>query len=183
MAGEKDTQSEDIVIENENSSPDLELKKLREKLKKCVSEKEEYLAGWQRAKADFINARKEDEKRLEDFKKYAEAGVASDFLEIADGFEKAFSEESWQSVDKAWQNGIKSLYTQFTGVLKKHNIEPIDAKGKEFNPGEHESFGEVDVENEKDDGIVMEEARKGYKINDKTLRPAQVKVGRYKSNQ
>lgn len=175
----QDVQTEDIILEDENSSFDLELKKLREKLKRCVKEKEEYLAGWQRAKADFINAGKNDEKRLEKFKKFAEIDVISDFLEIADSFEGAFCQKNWDGLDKQWQNGVKSLYNQFISILKKHNVEQIDVKGKRFNPEEHESIEQVNVKNKQEDEIITQEIRKGYKINGKVLRPAQVKIGKY----
>jgi len=170
---------DDIVFEEEGASAGFELKKLREKLKECQRQKDEYLAGWQRAKADLVNARNEERKRNEEFRKYAELSLIEDILPVADGFEKAFKEESWKKVDKAWRNGIKYLYNQLMGVLKEHNLEPIDAVGKRFSPEEHEAFAEVPVGDERDDGIVVEELRKGYKMRGKVVRPAQVKVGKY----
>ncbi len=176
----KDAQNnDDVIFEEEGTSAAFELKKMREKLKECQKQKEEYLSGWQRAKADLVNARNEEKKRSEEFKKYAEQSLIEDILPVVDGFEKAFKEESWQNVDKAWRNGIKYLHNQFISVLKEHNLEPIDAVGKKFNPEEHESFAEVPVNDEKDDGTVVEEIRKGYKIRGKVVRPAQVKVGKY----
>ncbi len=174
----KDSQ-DDIIFEEENNSSDLELKKLREKLKDCRRHKEEYLAGWQRVKADFVNARNDEEKSREEFKKFAESKLIEDILPIIDGFESAFNNENWKKIDKVWQDGIKSLYNQFISVLKEHRVEPIEAKGKEFDPQEHEAVAEVEAK-EKDDNIVMEEFRKGYKIEDKIIRPAQVKVGKHK---
>ncbi|NOY35779.1 MAG: nucleotide exchange factor GrpE [bacterium] len=181
MPDKKGAQIDDIVFEEEGASAGFELKKLREKLKECQRQKDEYLAGWQRAKADLVNARNEEEKRSEEFRKYAELSLIEDILPVVDGFENAFKEESWKKVDKAWQNGIKYLYNQFISVLKEHNLEPIDAVGKKFNPEEHEAFAEVSVDDEKDDGIVIEELRKGYKMRGKVVRPAQVKVGKYKA--
>ncbi len=170
---------DDIVFEEEGSSASFELKKLREKLRECQRRKDEYLAGWQRAKADLVNARNEEKKRSEEFRKRAELSLIEDILPVADNFEKAFKEESWKKIDKAWRDGIKYLYSQFIGVLKEHNLEPIDAVGKKFNPKEHEAFTEVSVDDEKDDGIVIEELRKGYKMRGEVVRPAQVKVGKY----
>ncbi|MFH1375190.1 MAG: nucleotide exchange factor GrpE, partial [Patescibacteria group bacterium] len=129
MAEEKITKDndngEEIVIEDENTSLDLNLKKLREKLKKCMSEKEEYLAGWQRARADFINARKEEEERRIELIKFSEADIIKDTLPVLDSFENAFKNENWQKLDKTWQDGIKLLYNQLLDILKKHNIEQI----------------------------------------------------------
>lgn len=185
MSDKKKTQShDDIFFEEESGSAALELKKMRDKLKECQRQKEEYLIGWQRAKADFINARKDWERQLDDFRKYAELPLVEDLLPVVDGFENAFKDEGWEKVDKTWQNGIKYLHNQFISVLKERGLEPIEAVGKEFDPREHEAVAEVEVEKKEDDGIVMEEYRKGYKLKEKVIRPSQVKVGKYnKSNQ
>ncbi|MBU2263055.1 nucleotide exchange factor GrpE [Patescibacteria group bacterium] len=176
----EDDNGEEIVIEDENTSLDLNLKKLREKLKKCMSEKEGYLAGWQRAKADFINARKEDEERRVELIKFSEADIIKDILPVLDSFENAFKNENWQKLDKTWQDGIKLLYNQLLDILKKHNIEQIDSMGQNFDPEQHESTGEIEVNDKNKDGIVIEEIRRGYKIYDKILRPTQVKIGKFK---
>lgn len=175
-----DDNGEEIVIEDENTSLDLNLKKLREKLKKCLAEKDEYLAGWQRAKADFINARKEEEERRAELIKFFGVAIIKDILPVLDSFDVAFKDENWQKLDKTWQDGIKLLYNQLLDILKKHNVEQIDSEGKKFNPEEHESVGEIDIDDKKKDGAVIEEIRRGYKIYDKILRPAQVKIGKFK---
>lgn len=174
----------DIVLEADSDmeGPAETIKKLRERLKKCEADKQEYLAGWQRAKADFINARKEEQEAREDFKKYAKEGVVNEFLAVADGFDRAFSDPSWQNVDKGWQDGIKYLYSHFASILKDFGVEPIEARGKPFSPLEHEALEYITTEQEEEDGIVLEEARKGYKIHQKILRPAQVKVGKFIKN-
>ncbi len=182
MRGKKQSQSQppdEIFFEEEGGSAVSELKKMREKLKECQKQKEEYLTGWQRAKADFINARNEEEKRREEFKNFAETSLVLDILPIADSFEKAFSDKSWDSLDKTWQAGIKSLYGQLMNVLKEHSLEFIKSEGEKFNPQEHESVGEAEVDGEAEDGTVVREVRKGYKMKGKVLRPAQVEVGKY----
>lgn len=186
MAEEKNTNNngndnenlEDIVIEDEGVSVDLQLKKLREKLKKCAAEKDEYLAGWQRAKADFVNARKEEEERRAEFIKFAGAEIIYDILPVLDSFDLAFNNENWQKLDKSWQEGIKLIYNKLKDTLKKHRVEQIETMDKKFNPEEHESLGEIEVADKNKEGIVLEEIRKGYKIQNKILRPAQVRVGK-----
>jgi molecular chaperone GrpE len=64
--------------------------------------------------------------------------------------------------------------------LKEHNLEQINAEGQKFNPEEHEAVEEIEVDDESKDGIVIESSRCGYRINDKIIRPAQVKVGKRK---
>lgn len=187
MIDEKDLNisdnGDDIVLEadSDNEGPADTIKKLREKLKKCEADKQEYLAGWQRAKADFINARNEEKDDREIFKQYAREVVVNDFLAVADGFDRAFKEPSWANVDKNWQDGIKYLYNNFTSILKDYGVEPIESEGKPFNPTEHEAIEHTETGNEEEDGLVIQEVRKGYKINQKILRPAQVKVAKFKT--
>lgn len=173
---------DDIVIEEDDTSSASDIKKLKEKLKKYKKERGEYLDGWQRAKSDFINSRKEQEKRMDDFKKFAEESLIYDLFPVIDSFEMAFNDEGWKGVDKTWQDGIKYLYNQFISVLENHNVEQLESLGKKFDPREHESLGEIESKDKKEDGIVLEYIRKGYKINGKVLRAAQVKVGKYKKS-
>ena len=105
MPRRKDSQ-DDIVFEEEGVPAGLELKKLREKLRECQKQKEEYLTGWQRARAELVNARKEDEKHKDEFKKFAAASLIDDLLSIADSFEMAFKDKGWQKLDKTWRDGI-----------------------------------------------------------------------------
>ncbi|MFA4890032.1 MAG: nucleotide exchange factor GrpE [Candidatus Paceibacterota bacterium] len=168
---------EDITIEEE-SAPDL-IKKLREDLKKCNAEKQDYLAGWQRAKADFVNARREEEERRADFAGFVEAKIINDFLPVLDSLEIAIKDKDWQTLDKTWQDGIKCLHNQFVEILKGYGVEEIKALGDKFDPSKHESVGEISASDEKEDGIVAEEMRKGYKLKDKIIRAVQVKINKY----
>ena len=168
---------EDITIEEE-STPDL-VKKLREDLKKCNAEKADYLAGWQRAKADFVNARREEDERRSDFAGFVEVKIISDFLPVLDSLEIATKDKNWQTLDKTWQDGIKCLHKQFVEVLKGYNIEEIKAVSERFDPAKHEAVGEVNTGDEKEDGMVVEEIRKGYKLGNKIIRVTQVKINKY----
>jgi molecular chaperone GrpE (heat shock protein) len=64
-------------------------------------------------------------------------------------------------------------------IMKSRGVETIESLGKIFNPKESESIGEVDVDTEKKDGIVMEEMRRGYKMHGTVIRPSLVKVGKF----
>jgi len=173
---------EEIILEDEGEGLEDKLKKLREKLKKCEAEKQEYLAGWQRAKADFINARKEEEESRKEFIKYCNIGLALQFLEIADSFDRLMADkENWQKMEENWRKGVENIYIQLMDILKDEGIEPIESVGHRFNPEEHESVGEVEVDSEEKEGIIREVIRKGYKMRDKIIRPSQVKVGKYKA--
>src|SRR3989344_1173773 len=153
---------ENEVIEEEGLVD--KLKKLRENLKACEKEKGEYLAGWQRAKADFINARKDEEKARAEFVKFAAEKVLREMLAVADSLEIA---------------GDKHIYAQLREILKRDGVEPIEARGAKFDPLYHEALEQVEVSEKEKDGAVLEELQKGYTIYNRVLRPSKVKVGHY----
>jgi len=172
MTEEKD----DIIFEEgegEEANPAELIKKLREKLKKCGIEKQEYLAGWQRAKADFINARKEEKENLQEFIKFSEQNLIIELLVLIDSFDGLF--KHGKDYD-----GVKNIYKQLLDILKSRGVESIECLGKDFNPEEQESIGEIEVDNQEKEGKIIEEIRKGYKMHNKIIRPAQVKIGKYK---
>ncbi|OGF82514.1 nucleotide exchange factor GrpE [Candidatus Giovannonibacteria bacterium RIFCSPLOWO2_01_FULL_46_13] len=172
MDDEKEIELEEEVIEEEGLQD--KIKKMREELKVCRKEKEEYLSGWQRAKADFINARKDEEKAKEIFVKFAEAGLLNEILAIADSLDMAMKHKA--------ADGTKEIYDQLKDVLKKHGVTPIEAIGKKFNPAEHEAIKEEEVDSQEKDNAVVEELQRGWYLHDKVLRPSKVKVGIYKAN-
>jgi molecular chaperone GrpE len=183
MSKEKNKKDEDIIIEeaNEeaNESAEEAIKKIKEKLKHCESQKGEYLSGWQRTKADFINARKEEGERRESFMKFSERELILRFLDLADSFDGLFADKkAWEAIDKNWRQGVENLHGQLADILKKRKVEAIGAVDKIFNPQEHESIGEIKVDKKEKEGIVIEELRKGYKMHDAVIRPSLVKIGK-----
>jgi len=172
-------EEEDIIIEEENENPQDLVKKLREKLKKCEAEKQEYLAGWQRAKADFINARREEEEMRQDFLKFSEKNLILDLLDLGDSFDALFkNKEIWEKIDENWRRGIENLYAQFMNILESRQVEVIENTGGKFNPEEHEAIEWEKLDNQEKDGIILEVLRRGYKMHNKIIRPAQVKIGK-----
>ncbi len=155
----------EYIPEQDDEAAD-KIKKIKEKLKKCQKEKEEYLAGWQRAKADLINYKREQEQKISDYYKFANEGLVLEILLVLDSFEEA--------IKHSRDEGIKQLYNQFLGILKSNGLEEIKALGEKFNPEFHESIG--GVKSDEKSGIVVEEAQKGYKLHGKVLRPSKVKI-------
>ena len=175
---EKNDKEEEIIVEETideegDSSFQEKIKKFQEKLKKCQELKEEYLDGWQRAKADLINARKDDERRNQEFLKFANAALVFEILPVLDSFDLAFANE-----DSKFSKGILLIKMQLEDVLKKYGLEAIKSTGEKFNLQFHEIIGET--ESEKEEGIITEEIQKGYLLNGKVLRPARVKISKSK---
>lgn len=179
--------NEDVVVEEEDGEgntldPVAKLKQLREKLKKSEAERMEYLAGWQRAKADLINARKRDEEDKKEFVKYANEDLVGEILSVLDSFDMAFvNKESWEKVDKNWRNGVEYIYSQLLSVLERFNLKIINPVGQKFDPNHHISIETVSVTDKNQDGMIVEVIQKGYGLGDKVIRAPKVKVGEFKA--
>lgn len=175
---------EEIIVEEEADNPAEILKKIKEKLKKCETDKANYLTGWQRAKADYINAKKEEEEKRKNLKDFLNKELMIQFFELADGFDALFqNKEMWGKIDTNWRQGVENLSAQLARIFKENAAEAVESKGRPFDPKEHQAIGEVIVDKEENEGIVMEELRKGYKMNGILIRPSLVKVGKFKGNE
>ena len=173
----------DILIEEEADNPAEAIKKLRAKLKVCEADKGEYLAGWQRVKADSVNARKEEEERRKDIIKFSEKALVMELINLADSFDGLYAnKEGWEKIEKNWRQGMEVLRSQLMNIMKSREVEAMESLGKILNPKESESIGEVNVDTEEKDGIVIEEMRKGYKMHGMVIRPSLVKVGKFTSS-
>ncbi|MBL7045290.1 MAG: nucleotide exchange factor GrpE [Parcubacteria group bacterium] len=169
---------EDIVFEDLEESNAETVKKLRDKLKVCVEEKQEYLDGWQRSKADFVNARKKEEELRGGLVAFAKEGLIQDLLTSIDNFDMAFAnKEVWESVDKNWRVGIEHIHSQLLKTLEEHGLEQFNPIGEEFEPARHDSVETVVITKSADDHKVIEVMQKGYELSGKIIRPAKVKVG------
>ncbi len=179
-----DTDATDDVTfesEDEGQNPAQALKKLRERAKKAEAEKAEYLLGWQRAKADLINARKRDEEERKDFIKYANEGLIEDLLPVLDSFTMAFAnKEAWEKVDKNWRMGVEYIYSQLLTALQNNNLKVIDPIGETFDPNHHVSLEMVAISDAAQDGKIIAVVQKGYELNGKVVRAPKVKVGEFK---
>ena len=171
-------ETEDIVFEED---PRDLIKKLKEKIKVSESEKQKYLEGWQRDKADFVNARKDDERRNLEIIKFAKEGLVDEIIPVLDSFELAFRSPSWNSVAPEWRTGVEYIHSQLKTVLLNSGLTEIDPLGELFNPHEHQAIGTVEIEEEGNDGKVLEVLQKGYKLNGRVIRTANVKIGERKS--
>ena len=153
----------------------LALKEIEEKIKECQKLKEEYLMGWQRARADFLNYKKQEIKRLKEILEYGSQELILKILPILDNLEKAETHIPLDFKDDEWVKGILQIKNQFQVFLKKQGIEEIKTIGRRFDPNFHEAIEEVKGEN-KEPGEIIEEIRKGYILNNKVIRPAKVRV-------
>jgi len=178
---DENKEENELDIVEEEFGPEIEskFKKLKEELAECRKKSEEYLAGWQRAKADLINARRDEEKRGAEMAMYANERLLHDLLNVFDSLNKALRDER---ADEKWKEGLAQIKNQLAQIARGYGVNEVEALGKKFNPQEHESVTEEEVKDPEKDQTVLEELQKGYKIHDKILRPAKVKIGYYKIN-
>ncbi|HZX74179.1 MAG TPA: nucleotide exchange factor GrpE [Cyclobacteriaceae bacterium] len=153
------------------------VKKLREDLKKARTDKDEYLIGWQRAKADYVNLQKEMDQVRKTTALLTKERMADSLLPVLDSFDMAFSnKEVWEKVDANWRTGIEYIYSQFKTRLAESGIEQINAVGVPFDPNLHESIESVPTDDKSKDHTVEKVLQAGYKMGEKIIRPARVTV-------
>lgn len=170
-----DVEFEDI---DEEARVTLSVKKVRDKLKACEAEKKEYLDGWQRSKADFLNARKQDAKALNTAVMRSKEGIVLDILPILDSFDMAFSDKA-KDQSQEWSIGIQNIHSQLLSILKEHNVVMLSPEGEVFDPSKHDSIETVDTDKEKDDNHIVKVLQKGYEMNGRVIRAAKVKVAHF----
>jgi len=180
---EEKNESEVLEFEfNEDGEEDLKktLKKLRADLKACKSEKEEYLTGWQKERAEFTNYKKQEEDRKINFSEAVRERILFRFLSVLDSFNMAFSnKETWEKVDEGWRRGIEHIYAQINEIFEEYGIKPIGEAGENFDPNIHHSIEMIPTDKKEEDHKVCKVVQKGYKLGDRMIRVAQVNVFEY----
>lgn len=158
--------------ENLNDPEISGLKELSHELEKVLQERDEYLDGWKRSKADLINYKKEELRRLEDMAKYATEDIMKDLIAVLDSFDLALV--SLKSVGNGAEKGVQMIKNQLEDALKKNGLMRINASpGEEFDPARHEAMAVVEGG---ESGHVAEEVESGYMLYNKVLRPIRVKI-------
>ena len=157
------------------ASAQAKLKKLREELEKVKKERQEYLDGWQRCKADAINTKKDIESRAARSAEMLREALVHDIIPALDSFDMASQSESWASVADGFRSGMEQVQIQLLNALKSHGIERYGKVGEPLNHALHETVEERDdVAGEP--GSIVRILQYGYKSGDKVLRPAKVFV-------
>ncbi len=144
-------------------------------LEECQKQSDEYLAGWQRARADFLNYKKDEIERMKQLLEYAGEEMILRILPILDNLELAEKHLPENLKQDQRVKGLLQIKKLFEDFLKNQGIEPIEAAGKKFDPARHEVVEEIEIK-DKEPGIVAEEVQKGYLINQKLLRPTKVRI-------
>ena len=155
-----DGSDEEFIQEDEDQSP-AAIKKLREKLATAIQEKQEYLDGWQRARADFVNFKKEEALMLSQKEDRIKAEFIEALLPTLDSFEMALKHSP--------SDELKLVEKQLLGSLQKIGVERFGQIGEQYDHYRHEALAQ-----QGDGETIKSVERSGYKVGETIIRPAQV---------
>ena len=144
----------------------------RAELDQLKAERDQLIDRLARLQAEFDNARKRAEREKADFRDFATGNVVEQFLPVLDNFELAL--KATGSAEQM-RTGVQLIVKQMEEVLAKFPVVPVPAVGEKFDPRVHEALGSVERDDIPDQHVA-EEIRRGYKLRDKLLRPAMVRV-------
>lgn len=178
-----ENESEVLEFEfNEDGEEDLKktLKKLRADLKLCKKERDEYLTGWQKERADFANYRKQEDDRRTNFSESVRERILMRFLTVLDSFNMAFSDKkAWNKVDENWRKGVEYIHSQLNTIFEEYNVKEIGEVGENFDPNIHQSIEMTPTDKKENNHKISEVIQKGYKLGDRIIRAARVNVFEY----
>jgi molecular chaperone GrpE len=150
---------------------------LEEQVKRLQTEAEEYLDGWQRARAEFANFKKRTQRENEHARGRIAGELITHFLGVNDDIERALSRAPEADDTQEWILGIELIHQKLQALLDAEGVELIEAEGERFDPTLHEavSFEESD---DHEEGVIIDITQPGYKIGERVLRPAMVRVAK-----
>ena len=164
---------EDVL--EEGLSPEEQVEFLQSALDEMTAKAEEYLDGWQRARAEFANYKKRILKENTEIHQVARGDAIKVYLDILDDLERALEKSPTEGEGKSWAEGIALIVQKLSVKLETEGVKPMNPLGEDFDPNIHEALmqEESDVY---ESGQIIEVVQEGYWIGEKVLRPALVKV-------
>jgi molecular chaperone GrpE len=164
--------SVDAAAEVESNSAEGVAAHLQGEIDRLKGERDQLVDRLARLQAEFENARKREARERADFRDFAVSGAVEQFLPVLDNFQLALG--SAGSLEQL-RAGIELIVKQMEDVLRALNVQPVESVGARFDPRVHEALESVD-RNDLPDHQVLEEVRRGYRIRDRLLRPALVRI-------
>jgi molecular chaperone GrpE len=176
-----DIDHDDISIEEEKDADmrrgdthgaEHKIEKLKLEIEKIKKERQEYLDGWQRAKADYVNAIKRGD---EEKKRERERGLESAVEALLPAFDALERAKSHGEVPE----GFAAIAKQLEAGFKAVGLEALGEMGEAFDPAKHEAYGQDKVEDKAQDDHITAVLEPGYKLGERVIRPAKVRVGHF----
>jgi len=165
------------LFSKKNHKDKNKIQELEAEIEKLKAEKAELNDRFLRLYSEFDNYKKRANKEKLDILSTASEKVIVNLLPIIDDFERAVAANEKVEDIKAIKDGFVLIYNKLIQLLKRFDVEEIQAKGEEFNTDFHEAITHFPTEKEEDKGKVIDVTEKGYKLKDKVIRYAKVVVG------
>jgi molecular chaperone GrpE len=152
----------------------LQLEELQAQLEQSQAQAEEHMRAWQRAAADFSNYKRRTDEERDTVARFANALLIGKLLAVLDDFDRALDHVP-PDTDDSWVNGVRLVERKLRNVLESEGVTPIDAIGLPFDPNVHEAVVHEETADYPDNHVI-DELQRGYRLHDRVLRPALVKV-------
>jgi molecular chaperone GrpE len=154
-----------------------ELDQLRDELAHARAQAEEYLDGWQRARAEFANYKKRVEREQDQVYQTAAGAVIKRFLGVLDDLERALKNRPQSGEGAVWAEGIELVYRKLVSILESEGVTTMQIDGQMFDPNLHEAIISEDSD-QHESGQIIDALQQGYLLGEKVLRPARVRVAK-----
>jgi len=152
---------------------------VEQQLSKAKEDAEKFRDNWHRAEADFQNYKRRTEQEREELRRFGNVSIIINLLPVLDDFERAFKSLDSRLAGLSWFDGILLIYRKLRQLLENAGVSPIETEGQAFDPRFHEAVAHIEGE----EGKVISEVQRGYKLHDRVLRPAMVVVGKGKAQE
>ncbi len=165
------------AVESDGNVEAVDVAALQDELAKALDDltvhKEQYL----RTLAEMENLRKRTQRDKEDLAKYANESILREILPVIDNLERAVEHAEQADSNDGLFEGVQMTLTQFSQLLSKFGVEPVDAVGQPFDPAYHQAMGQMESE-DYPVNTVVQQMQKGYQLNKRLLRPAFVMLAK-----
>jgi len=164
------TPQEEMSENREQARAEIEV--LQAKLEEAQAKAAENLDGWQRSQAEFINYKNRVQRDREMDYLAMKGDIIKRMLPVLDDLERSLAH---RPEDSAWASGMELIARKFQGILESEGVKRIEATGQPFDPNFHEAISSEPSE-EVESGHVIEVVQNGYKLRERVIRPAMVRV-------
>lgn len=172
-----DQQSTTPEEESGENAVKLQIEELEEKLLEVQKQADENLNGWQRSLAEFSNYKKRTERESNETRTRLKGEILLPLLDVYDDLKLALTDKPTEGDAAQWAAGIEMIFLKFQTLLHNMEVEEIEEKGVPFDPNLHEAIT-YEESDEVEEGYVIDVFQSGYRIGDRILRPARVRVAR-----
>lgn len=164
-------------VELEGEVTKAEIDQLRNELIQAQEETKIHQEQYLRTLADMENLRKRTQRDKEELAKFANESILREILSVVDNLERAIEHAEQADKNDGLLEGVQMTLTQFSQLLSRFGVEPIESLGKPFDPAFHQAMGQLESE-EHQVNTVVQQIQKGYQLNNRLLRPAFVMLAK-----